>query len=1166
MARYPYREVIELYSTGLSIEKVAYLCGVGICKAGDVLGAARRLGIGWPVPAELGDEELERLVDPLEGARRCRPDFPAIAKALGTERLRPKQAQEAYDLYLEMSRGSEKEPYAFWTFKKHMGRWNSTRKARPSMLINWHPGEEVQVDWAGRKLWLHGSDGKKAPAFLFVATLPYSDLTFVRASLDMGMQTWLEHHMRMFEYLGGVPIFIGVDNLATGVTFHKDGSKTVHRHYKDLADHYGAIVVPTRTYTPTDKESVEGHVRIMANAIMGILEGMRFQTIEQLNDAIAALLETFNDRPSSALHDVSRREAFEAWERGALKPLPAEPYAPVIWKRYVADQGGVLRVRGNYYGLPGCREGEKVWARISKTRVDVYDARKAQMLATHPRRMDGEETFEGLPGTCPDRFRPLADWAQANGRTLLVKQWDAERNEGMSPGRVVCRSKKKVWWCCPECGYGWREAVVARMKRKFDDCPRCAGLVLVKGVNDLGTTHPHIASEWDDDRNPLAADEVFPDWRMRVWWKGECGHSWCAPVVRRTSSSKGALCPYCSGREALAGFNDVATLAPDLAARWHPVKNRNDTPETTSVLSNRNVYLWDGPLTEIRRASVRSQIDEACLETMVEAGPGLEEQHSSGAHLNQSRTILKWRIFYERAGLAGMSLRQWCERFCHQELTEQWDDEMNAPLTPDDVSPADQRRVWWTDASCGHTWLASVRGRAYDGTECLYCDRRRVLLGYSSLGSTSTQAAKNWHPTKNGSMTLDTVTDRTSGLAWWRCPDCGHEWSECLSSGGDLAHACPICRRRPFFLRPGENDLLRKHPAVAELFAEDLNEGVDVATLFDSSKKRYWWRCKHGHVWEARVDTMVKFRRRERCPYCSGRKLLAGFNDIETLAPEAAALWHPTRNGDLRPSDVTAVTSRLIWWKCGCGHEWQATGRDVAKKGNRCPRCANRVVVTGDNDLATLEPALSEQWHPTRNGGLRPTDVARGSNKRVWWRCSEGHDWQQTVNDRTRSGAGCPICAGRLLSVGDNDLATTHPGLASQWAEDLNGELGPTDVTAISIRSVWWRCELGHTWRLRVRQRVIHDAGCPYCNNRKVLRGFNDLATVRPDMAAQWYYEGNWPMKPTDVTAISTKQVRWKMECGHVFRLTVGQRARNKRLTCPVCTGHIKVECPLNWT
>ena len=98
---------------------------------------------------------------------------------------------------------------------------------------------------------------------------------------------------------------------------------------------------------------------------------------------------------------------------------------------------------------------------------------------------------------------------------------------------------------------------------------------------------------------------------------------------------------------------------------------------------------------------------------------------------------------------------------------------------------------------------------------------------------------------------------------------------------------------------------------------------------------------------------------------------------------------------------------------------------------------------------------------------------------------------------------------------------------------------------------------------MNVRNRVLRDAGCPYCNDRKVLRGFNDVATVREDLAAQWYQEGNLPLRPTYVTTRSKKRVEWRGDCGHVFKLTVKQRSKNKRLTCPYCTGHKKIERPV---
>ena len=133
---------------------------------------------------------------------------------------------------------------------------------------------------------------------------------------------------------------------------------------------------------------------------------------------------------------------------------------------------------------------------------------------------------------------------------------------------------------------------------------------MVPGKNDLAAVRPDIAEEWHPTRNPLPASAVFPDFKQQVWWLGRCGHEWRAPIAKRVNSRDGALCPYCSGRKALKGFNDVATLCPELAALWHPVKNRNLTPDAVSIASHREVYLWDGVMTRIWRQNPRKWLEE----------------------------------------------------------------------------------------------------------------------------------------------------------------------------------------------------------------------------------------------------------------------------------------------------------------------------------------------------------------------------------------------------------------------------------------------------------------------------------------------------------------------------------------------------------------------------
>lgn len=116
---------------------------------------------------------------------------------------------------------------------------------------------------------------------------------------------------------------------------------------------------------------------------------------------------------------------------------------------------------------------------------------------------------------------------------------------------------------------------------------------------------------------------------------------------------------------------------------------------------------------------------------------------------------------------------------------------------------------------------------------------------------------------------------------------------------------------------------------------------------------------------------------------------------------------------------------------------------------------------TGINDLATVNPELAAQWHPTLNGDLLPIHVTAGSNKKVWWQCEEGHEWPAKIVDRSR-GSGCPYCAGQLPIIGKTDLATINPKLVEQWHPSMNKNLLPTQVTAGSNKIVWWQCVKGH--------------------------------------------------------------------------------------------------------
>ena len=271
--------------------------------------------------------------------------------------------------------------------------------------------------------------------------------------------------------------------------------------------------------------------------------------------------------------------------------------------------------------------------------------------------------------------------------------------------------------------------------------------------------------------------------------------------------------------------------------------------------------------------------------------------------------------------------------------------------------------------------------------------------------------------------------------------------------------------------------------------------------------------------------------------------------------------WHPTKNGTLTPEQVPPGSHRRVWWICQKGHEWQAIVKSRAA-GCGCPVCTNRSVQPGDNDLATTHPHLARQWHAIKNAPLTPWAVTAGAHRKVWWRCDRGHEWQAAIFSRTVNTTGCPVCAGRAVQSGENDLQTLFPGIAAQWHPDRNGTRTPDTISPCSNRKVWWVCEKGHPYPAVVAARTMHGSGCPYCAGRRALPGFNDLTSAAPNVAAQWHPTLNGSLTPEMITAGSRKKVWWLCPEGHVWQAAVYSRTGKQKSGCPVCAGRVKAARP----
>ena len=246
-----------------------------------------------------------------------------------------------------------------------------------------------------------------------------------------------------------------------------------------------------------------------------------------------------------------------------------------------------------------------------------------------------------------------------------------------------------------------------------------------------------------------------------------------------------------------------------------------------------------------------------------------------------------------------------------------------------------------------------------------------------------------------------------------------------------------------------------------------------------NSDKKVWWKCGKGHEWHARIDSR---NNGNGCPYCSGLFAVKGENDLQTVNPTLAKEWNYEKNNGLTPEDVLTNSHKKVWWKCSEGHEWQAT-IDSRNTGIGCPYCSGRYAVKGENDLQTVNPVLAKEWNNEKNGNLKPESFLANSHKKVWWKCSKGHEWQATIGSRN-SRCGCPYCSGRLAIRGESDLQTVNPTLATEWNYEKNDGLTPMDVMPSSDKKVWWKCNKGHEWQARIADRN-RERGCPECYREK---------------------------------------------------------------------------------
>ena len=372
------RELLRLrFDSGLSQACIAVSIGCGPTTVSQCLKRHSATGLGWPLSADLDDEQLESALYPNPGKNtrdKPSPDWKYIH-----QELRKKSVTRQL-VWLEY-KGENPDGYQYTQF---CNRYNQWKKTVDLPFRNTHQaGEKVFVDYTGQTIAVYDPrEGGVRYAQIFVGVLGASNYTFAEATWTQSLPDWISSHNRMFAYFGGVPEITVPDNLKSGVTKACRYDPLINSSYFAMAAYYETAIIPARKRKPKDKAKAETGVLIVERWILAVLRNRKFFSLDELNKAIAELLEKLNKRPFQKL-DGSRVSVFEQLDKPVLKKLPEHPYELCEFRYGVVNINYHVEVDRHYYSVPYEYVRKKIEARYTSTTVEILC--KGNRIASHKR-------------------------------------------------------------------------------------------------------------------------------------------------------------------------------------------------------------------------------------------------------------------------------------------------------------------------------------------------------------------------------------------------------------------------------------------------------------------------------------------------------------------------------------------------------------------------------------------------------------------------------------------------------------------------------------------------------------------------------------------------------------------------------------------------------------
>lgn len=653
----------------------------------------------------------------------------------------------------------------------------------------------------------------------------------------------------------------------------------------------------------------------------------------------------------------------------------------------------------------------------------------------------------------------------------IAKEWYTDMNQGYTPDLVTTGSNEKVWWKCAA-GHTWQAVIASRTSGI--GCPYCSNKKVLVGFNDLLTTHPDIASEWDCANNgSVSPKDVTHGSQKQFWWICPNGHSYKSPVSGRV---RGRGCPICAGQKVLKGFNDLATVNSELAREWNYIKNSPLTPEQITAGTRRKVW-WKCKNNHEWEATIASR------------------NHGFGCPYCSGRLAIP--------GINDL-------KTANPELIKEWHPTKNDRLLPETIKPYSHVSVWWRCSLCGYEWKAFVSDRTA-GNGCPACNRanrtsapEQILFYY--IHSILPDAVNSYKPKwlSGHGQEFDIYIPRLNTVIEYD----GEKWHKDVE-------------------KDKKKDALAKdHNLLMIRIREKGCPNIDSSQVIHCTPDAYDSKYIEPVIRELfirfqRVDSSIPFPTididKDLPEIVASYSVNVADKSLANKYPDIAKEWNSLRNGHLTPQMVPANSNRKMWWKCSvCQHEWQASVNNRIKRG--CPVCSNKAVVVGQNDLATTNPEMLKYWDYEKNT-ISPQQLTAGSETKVHWKCPLcGYEWIYECWNQKRHNT-CSVCAGTIIWSGYNDLETRFPELMKEWDYEKNKGIDPSITAPSSQKKVWWICDkCRNEWQALILNRT-RGHGCPQCARKEIsIKKGKKVCCLETGMV---YYSVSQAIKETGITSIT---------------------------------------------